>query len=334
MSSSTGDIGINGNLNVSNTLNSSGLTVNSGTVNFTGAAFTNSCIPSAAISGGSSNASTIAVANDQSLTLTGAYIPYCGVTNTNVALKTNPGLRYNAVNGTLSAILFSGNATTQSTTDNSTSLATTEFVQNNILSLSSIYASISSLSNYLTIAASSTFAPLANPIFTGTPKSTTPVTSDNSTNIATTAYVQNNINNLLINGVYYPFSASPYIDLTATNAYNSVIKAYTISGPLYATYSMGFLTYPVYLKLPLPSVTYNGITITFRHTVGTGGTNNVYFCTSATPNTTTGTSFMNIGNNGPIITGYFGPVLTSFTYLTFVCLPNNTAYYWCLMLYG
>lgn len=163
-SSTTGDIGINGNLNVSNTLNSSGLTVNSGTVNFTGAAFTNSCIPSAAISGGSSNASTIAVANDQSLTLTGAYIPYCGVTNTNVALKTNPGLRYNAVTGTLSAILFNGYATTQSTSDNSTSLATTEFVQNNILSLSSIYATIASLSNYLTTSnASSTYVSKANP---------------------------------------------------------------------------------------------------------------------------------------------------------------------------
>lgn len=36
-------------------------------------------------------------------------------------------------------------------------------------------------------------APLASPTFTGTPKATTPITSDNSTRIATTAYVKQNI---------------------------------------------------------------------------------------------------------------------------------------------
>jgi len=170
MSSSTGDIGVNGNLNVSNTLNSSGLTVNSGTVDFSGAAFVNNCIPSAAINGGtgSSNASTIAVANDASLTITNGYIPYCGVTNTNVALKTNGSLKYNATTGTLTTTI-NGNAssantsTTQATSDNSTNIATTAFVQNNISALSSIYATISSLSSYLTTSsASSTFATISS----------------------------------------------------------------------------------------------------------------------------------------------------------------------------
>lgn len=337
MSSSTGDIGINGNLNVSNTLNSSGLSVKSGTVDFTGASFVNSCIPISSISGsvgGSSNASTITVSSDAS-TISNGFLTYCGVTNNNVVLRTFSSLRFNSTTGTLSAISFSGNATTQATTDNSTNLATTEFVKNNISGLSSIYATIASLSNYLTIVASSAFAPLASPTFTGTPKSTTPITSDNSTNIATTAYVQNNINNLLVNGVYYPFSSSPYIDLTTVNAYNTFAKAYTISGPLYAYYPIGFTTGINYIKIPNPSSIYNGVTITFRHIYGTGATgssNNVYWCTPATPDASTGKSFISTGNSGPTMTGPFNVQYTNFTYVSFVCLPNNTAYYWTLML--
>ena len=40
-------------------------------------------------------------------------------------------------------------------------------------------------------------APLASPIFTGTPKAPTPITSDNSTRLATTAFVQSLINSAL-----------------------------------------------------------------------------------------------------------------------------------------
>ena len=335
MSSSTADHGINGNLNVSNTLNSSGLSVKSGTVDFTGASFVNSCIPISSISGsvggGSTNASTITVSSDAS-TISNGFLTYCGVTNNNVVLRTFSALRFNSTTGTLSSINFSGSATTQATTDNSTQIATTEFVQNNILGLSSIYASIASLSSYLTITASSAFAPLASPIFTGNPTAPTPSTSDNSTTIATTAYVKSNINNLLVNGVYYPYGASPYLDATVANAYNTYAKAYTISGPiLYAYYPIGFTNTNVYIKLPLPSSTYNGAVITFRHTYGTGGSAFVYWCTSATTSTTVGTSFMNTGQSAAIVTGYWQVGSTMSTYWTFICLPNNTAYYWSLL---
>ena len=93
----SGDHGINGNLNVSNSLTSSGLTVSSGNVDFTGASFVANCIPSSAVSGGGgTNASTITVVNDASGTITNGYVPFCGVTNNNVALKTNGGLKFNA----------------------------------------------------------------------------------------------------------------------------------------------------------------------------------------------------------------------------------------------
>ena len=296
MSSNTttsGDHGINGNLNVSNSLTSSGLTISSGNVDFTGATFTDNCIPSAAVSGGgggssSSNASTITVANDGSNTVTNGYIPFCGVTNNNVALKTYGTLRFNAVTSTLTALNFNGKAssastsTTQDSGDNSTNIATTEFVQNALYPItditytpytnniytsvghnfsiggnlsvpinsgsfiytydgsnyqstafnlipklsflsdisgstiqtqlnnlssslsnylttsnaSSTYATISSLSSYLPLEiANLTYATKTSPALTGTPTSPTPTTSDNSTNIATTAYVQSNLSN-------------------------------------------------------------------------------------------------------------------------------------------
>jgi hypothetical protein len=83
------------------------------------------------------------VANDASLTITSGYIPYCGVTNNNVALKTNGGLRYNAMTGTLTTTLngkasSASTSTTQASGDNSTNIATTEFVQNAIYPITDI----------------------------------------------------------------------------------------------------------------------------------------------------------------------------------------------------
>lgn len=98
------------------------------------------------------------------------------------------------VNSALEAILesyaklaspaFTGNPTapTQSAGNNSTRLATTAFVQ---AALDTI-----DLSNYALKTDLNAKAPLASPTFTGTPKSTTPASSDNSTRIATTAFVK------------------------------------------------------------------------------------------------------------------------------------------------
>jgi phage-related tail fiber protein len=65
----------------------------------------------------------------------------------------------------------------------------------------STYLTISSASsNYLTqSSASSTYAPLASPTFTGTPASVTPTAGDNSTKIATTAFVSAAVSSL-VNG--------------------------------------------------------------------------------------------------------------------------------------
>lgn len=60
---------------------------------------------------------------------------------------------------------------TQLTTDNSTAIANTAYVKNNLTS----------------------YAPLASPALTGTPTVPTPLTADNSTTVANTAYVKNNL---------------------------------------------------------------------------------------------------------------------------------------------
>lgn len=79
-----------------------------------------------------------------------------------------------------------------------------------------------SLYNYLV-----TLAPLASPTFTGTPKSVTPAIADNTTNIATTAYVKSNLANYA--ALASPtFSGTPSVPtpLTADNGVTIANTAY------------------------------------------------------------------------------------------------------------
>ena len=70
---------------------------------------------------------------------------------------------------------------TPSTSDNSTRIATTAYVQNN-------------LTSYETTAnAAATYAPLVSPALTGTPTAPTQTSTDNSTKLATTAFVQSHV---------------------------------------------------------------------------------------------------------------------------------------------
>ncbi|MBM86962.1 MAG: hypothetical protein CMQ41_01140 [Gammaproteobacteria bacterium] len=78
----------------------------------------------------------------------------------------------------ITALTDGTTATTQAADDSSTKIATTAFVMTEI-------------GDYLTTStASSTYAPLASPTFTGTPAAPTAAADTNTTQIATTAYVQ------------------------------------------------------------------------------------------------------------------------------------------------
>jgi hypothetical protein len=361
----SGDHGINGNLNVSNSLTSSGLTISSGNVNFTGATFTNNCIPSAAVSGGGGTTSTTQPNGDNSTNIATTafvqnaiypitditYTPFSGNIYTSVAhnfsiggnmsIPVNSGVFVYTYDGySYQTTAFSLIPKLSFLSDMSGSTVQTQLNNlsnsfNNYLTTSnasSTYATISSLSNYLTTSsAASTYAPIANPTFTGTSKTTTPSTSDNSTNIATTAYVQSNLNNLLVNGVYYPFGSQA---INIATGYSTYATAYVINSPLYATYALTISgTNPSnnHIKIPLPSATYNGVTINFRH-VGGSPTSNclIYIATTATTSLTVGQSFMQLAANGVATTGWQSFIGSTFDNTSYTCLnTTGTTYLWC-----
>ncbi len=88
-------------------------------------------------------------------------------------------------------------ATTQSIGDNSNKIATDAFVQANLpgVAVSSIFGrtgAVSAVSGDYSVGQVTGAAPLASPAFTGNPTAPTQAPGDNSTNIATTAYVAAN----------------------------------------------------------------------------------------------------------------------------------------------
>lgn len=60
-------------------------------------------------------------------------------------------------------------------------------------------------------------APIASPTFTGTPKATTPASSDNSTRIATTAFVTSAISAALTGSMRYKGAAASFSAITGTS---------------------------------------------------------------------------------------------------------------------
>jgi hypothetical protein len=93
--------------------------------------------------------------------------------------------------------------TVGSSADSSTKLATTAFVQAVVASSVSGVSSIITLTGAVTLPQLVTagVAPLASPILTGTPTTSTASTSDSTGQIASTAYVKNNLANYLATSV-------------------------------------------------------------------------------------------------------------------------------------
>lgn len=133
-----------------------------------------------------------------------------------------------------------------STTDSSTAALNTESASTRFLSKSdaSNYVSASALSSYLTTStAASTYAPLASPALTGTPTAPTPATTDNSTTVATTAYVNNAFNaveysvqgDISTSGssIQIPFGTSGlYAKFAYTGSGSASMSFYSTSGTL------------------------------------------------------------------------------------------------------
>ncbi|UZV39988.1 tail fiber-like protein [Leptolyngbya phage LPP-2, strain SPI] len=142
---------------------------------------------------------------------------------------TNTALSTLLTNYALSASpSFTGNPTvpTQLTTDSSTRIANTAFVQNLISGLN----------------LPTTYAPLASPTFTGTPSAPTPAAGNSSTRLATTAFVsqsqrpfvdatRNTTPQALAHNTYTTLVWNNEIS-DADNVYNSTTGAFTVPAGL------------------------------------------------------------------------------------------------------
>ncbi len=95
-----------------------------------------------------------------------------------------------AAKAPLASPVFTGNPTapTPLTADNDTSIATTAFVKAQGYAAGTHTHAQADITNLVTDLAAK--APLASPVFTGNPTAPTPLTADNDTSVATTAYVK------------------------------------------------------------------------------------------------------------------------------------------------
>jgi len=131
-----------------------------------------------------------------------SYINNFIVSQTNTTSLTGGSVVLGSYNGSgmrisPTAIAFNTtpSAPTPLTSDSSTTIATTEYVKNNLL-------------NYAPATGSTIYAPLASPAFTGVPTAPTPLTSDSSTTIATTAYVNSKISSIVPQTYVYSVSTT------------------------------------------------------------------------------------------------------------------------------
>lgn len=97
------------------------------------------------------------------------------------------------------------------------------------------------------------YAPLASPTFSGNPTATTQLTSDNSTRLATTAYVKANLNSTVLTGI--PTAPTP---ATSDNSFTLATTAYVKNNlTSYAT-----LSNPSFTGTPTMPTAANGVKTT------------------------------------------------------------------------
>lgn len=155
------------------------------------------------------------------------------VTNRNSAISTEVTNRNSAISSAIS---------TQSVTDASTYATIANLALKAPIASPTFTGTVTipagaSISGYLTSStAASTYAPINSPTFTGTPKSVTPLSSDNSTNIATTAFV-NNIVGALSTGVSSISGTTNQISVSGStgNITLSLPNSVTLPGDLVVT---------------------------------------------------------------------------------------------------
>ena len=216
----------------------------------------------------------------------------------------------------ISSPTFSGTPTapTPIESDNSTKIATTAFVQTAIGDISGgTVTSVLGNTGAVTLSELVTggVAPISSPIFSGTPTAPTPIESDNSTKIATTAFVQTAIGDIsggtvtsvlgntgvvtlseLVTGGVAPISSPTFSGTptapTPNNADNSTKLATT-----------AFVTNAASLLAPLASPTFTGNPVA---PTATFGTNTTQVATTAFVQAATAGTVTSVVGNGGVVT--------------------------------
>jgi hypothetical protein len=180
--------------------------------------------------------------------------------------------------GGLGSVTLSGDAT--GTTDLSgnlvltlASVATAGVYSNITINAKGLVTHASALTNgNITTALGYTPANLISPVFTGTPTAPTPATTDNSQNLATTAYVQANLYKQSLTGstTFYVaptgnnsntgVSASPFA--TVTYAYSNLVNRYNLNGHnVYISVENGSYTESIVIAGSPDGVSTNSVSI-------------------------------------------------------------------------
>ena len=238
-----------------------------------------------------------------------------GVSTTNgiINIGNNSGGYYNTVNlcsGTSSNILNLGSATSTinllgNITANSVSISPT------LLSyLSGLTGNIQNQLNLLEpITALANYALLASPTFTGSPQAPTQATTDNTTNIATTAYVKANLSNystLTLGNTFsgtQTFNSSGVWNVPSGGSFN--LKC---NGVNFLELAPMALYSPISFSSNLNQITFNGYVV-FKTGfniengqtlgIGTSGYGNGYI--------QVGSGYINIRNSGGFFTNWIEP---------------------------
>ena len=113
------------------------------------------------------------------------------------------------------------------------------------------------------------YAPKASPVFTGNPTASTQATTDNSTKLATTAFVQNNVVNTPTTRVQFYCSAAGVLTVSGTGLYSVTLSSWT-TGTYAFTFTGNVAGFPTIQCLsPSASVNYNANLVAWTGTACT-----------------------------------------------------------------
>lgn len=173
------------------------------------------------------------------------------------AMQINNSTNAAAFGGALSASNLSGTNTGDNATNTTSNAYADGKVQNSLSASTTIAPSATAVNTALALKAD-----LASPAFTGNPTAPTQSAGDNSTKVATTAFVANAVSTAFVSGTYTP-TITPGTNVTSADGYNCqyirVGNIVTVTGKLEFDFTATNTATDVNISLPTSS-TFSDVT--------------------------------------------------------------------------